>query len=47
MEVSSLAHIKNPPENPIELFTKWHDDVIKYSDPNLFLDVMTIANRDE
>lgn len=47
MDVSGLVFIVNPPENPMQLFAQWHDVAKQNTDPNLFLDVMTIANRDE
>lgn len=47
MDVSDLTFIGNPPESPIQLFDKWHDEARQNTDPNLFLDVMAIASRDE
>ena len=46
-DVSDVAFIANPSENPMMLFAQWHDEAKQNTDPNLFLDVMTIANRDE
>lgn len=47
MDVSNVAFIANPPENPMQLFAEWRDEAKQNTDPNLFLDAMTIANRDE
>lgn len=47
MDVSDLAFIANPSDNPMQFFAEWHSEAKQYTDPNLFLDVMSIANRDE
>ncbi|XP_055298077.1 pyridoxine/pyridoxamine 5'-phosphate oxidase 2 isoform X2 [Sitodiplosis mosellana] len=43
METSGLSFITNVPENPMQIFANWHNEANEHSDPNLFLDTMTIA----
>ncbi|XP_031627842.1 uncharacterized protein LOC116343760 [Contarinia nasturtii] len=47
METSGLSFIANPPENPMQLFQTWHNEAKTNSDPNLFIDTMTIAGMDD
>lgn len=47
MDVSDVAFIAKPSDEPMQLFAQWHNEAKQNTDPNLFVDVMTIANRDE
>lgn len=45
MEVSGVSFIANVPENPMQFFASWRDEV-QNNDPYRFNDVMNIASID-